>query len=134
MVGTNQSDFVSEWYLSIADVKALSNSGMGIGSHTCSHNLLSSVSEDKLRFELRNSKNFLENVTQERVTEFCYPFGGKLSYNRNTLEELSKAGFTVAHSVESRRIIPSDFTTPLELPRYDCNEFPFGTARSTDLI
>ena len=97
---------------------------MIIGSHSESHNLLSRLSYRKQFKELKNSKIFLEKVINKNIDTFCYPYGGKISYNYNTLEILKKLKYKLAYSVEYRDISFKDIQQkPYELPRYDTNDF-----------
>jgi peptidoglycan/xylan/chitin deacetylase (PgdA/CDA1 family) len=123
-------EFVSGWYLNDQDVRALVSAGMGVGSHTCSHRILSSLRTEEIDFELTKSKNLLAEISGTEVTDFCFPFGGPASYDRRVISSLENSGFEVAHSVDPRAIDLQSFKAPFELPRYDCNEFPFGTAHS----
>jgi len=61
---------------------------------------------------------------QSDIDFFCYPYGGKNSYNYNTIKILKKLKFKQAYSVESKDITKHKLSTNnLELPRYDCNLF-----------
>ena len=64
--------------------------GMIIGSHSQSHTLLSRLSYREQFKELKNSKIFLEKIIKKNIDTFCYPYGGKISYNDNTLKILKK--------------------------------------------
>ena len=59
---------------------------MLIGSHSESHTLLSRLSYGAQFKELNNSKIFLEKILNQSIDMFCYPYGGKSSYNNNTLK------------------------------------------------
>ncbi len=129
------SELSSSWYLSKEDVIELRDSGMRIGSHTSTHRLLSKLDKSTIFAELDESKRVLEKVLGEQIDEFCYPYGGWTSYNQDVKDVLAKLNFAVAHDVSPRPITQIDFRNKYELPRYDCNSFPFGTAWSLkDLI
>ena len=69
-------------------------------------------------------KIFLEKIINKNIDTFCYPYGGKISYNDNTLKILKKLKYKLAYSVEYRDISFKDIQQKLyELPRYDCNLF-----------
>ena len=113
-----------DYYLNKKEIKYLSSLGMIIGSHSESHTLLSKLSYKKQFSEIRDSKIFLEKIIKKKVDTFCYPYGGKVSYNRNTLNILKKLKFKLAYSVDYRDISFKDIKNkPFELPRYDCNLF-----------
>tara|TARA_A100001011_G_scaffold397210_1_gene497503 strand:+ start:1245 stop:2123 length:879 start_codon:yes stop_codon:yes gene_type:complete len=113
-----------DYYLNKKELRYLSSLGMIIGSHGESHTLLSRLSYKKQYKEITNSKFFLEKIINKEVNTFCYPYGRKMSYNKDTLKILRKLKFQFAYSVEYRDIKKSDIKKrPLELPRYDCNQF-----------
>ena len=113
-----------DYYLNKKEIKYLDSLGMIIGSHSESHTLLSRLSYEKQFKEIKNSKIFLEKIINKDVKIFCYPYGGKISYNYNTLKILKKLKFKLAYSIEYRDISFKDIKNkPYELPRYDCNLF-----------
>lgn len=113
-----------DYYLNKKEIKYLSSLGMIVGSHTESHTLLSRLSYEKQFREIKNSKIFLEKIINKNIDIFCYPHGGKISYNRNTLKILKKLKFKLAYSHDHRNITVKDLKNkPYELPRFDCNLF-----------
>ena len=113
-----------DYYLNKKEIRYLSSLGMIIGSHSESHTLLSRLSFKKQFEEIKNSKIFLEKIINKNIDTFCYPYGGKISYNKDTLKILKKLKFKLAYSVEYKDINFKDINNkPYELPRYDCNLF-----------
>ena len=113
-----------DYYMNKKEIKYLHSLGMIIGSHSQSHTLLSRLSYREQFKELKNSKIFLEKIIKKNIDTFCYPYGGKISYNDNTLKILKKLKYKLAYSVEYRDISFGDIRQkPYELPRYDCNLF-----------
>jgi peptidoglycan/xylan/chitin deacetylase (PgdA/CDA1 family) len=49
--------------------------GIQAGSHTVTHPILTRISDERLRMELRDSKARLESVLGHEVSLFCYPNG-----------------------------------------------------------
>jgi len=113
-------EFVSQWYLNEKEISLLSMLGFEIGSHTCSHRLLSRLDLRDIRYELNESKSALENVSTNSIRSFCFPYGGERSYNKEILEELKKSQYSDAFSVKSS-VIGKEST--FELHRFDCNFF-----------
>ena len=112
------------YYLNKKEIKHISSMGMIIGSHTESHTLLSRLSYQKQYSEIRKSKVFLESIIKKKIDAFCYPYGGKKSYNKDTINVLKKLKFKIGYNTECRDITKKDLLkNPLELPRYDCNQF-----------
>jgi peptidoglycan/xylan/chitin deacetylase (PgdA/CDA1 family) len=124
------AELSSTWYLSEQEVREIDASGMRIGSHTSTHRLLSKLDRAEIFNELHESKVTLERLLGKTVDEFCYPYGGSNSYNQVVKDTLSSLHYSVAHDVSARRISADDFKNKYELPRFDCNEFPFGKAHS----
>ena len=113
-----------DYYLNKKEIKYLKSLGMLIGSHSESHTLLSRLSYREQFKELNNSKIFLQKTINQSIDIFCYPYGGKISYNDNTLKILKKLKYKLAYSVEYRDISFKDIQQkPYELPRYNCNIF-----------
>ncbi len=129
-LSTSLSDLSSSWYLSSQDVKSLVEAGMKIGSHANTHRLLPQLDEQEIISELSESKRILESIIESEVNEFCYPYGGPHSYNRSIQQTLAKLNYAVAHDVSPRPISKKDFDARFALPRYNCNELPFGIAHS----
>ena len=110
-------------YLSLNEIKEISEMGFEIGSHGVSHTLLTRMDTNSQKEELYNSKKLLEEITSRNINSFCYPYGGKKSYNKYTLKLLEEVDYHNAISVENRDInketIKNNF---FEIPRYDCNQ------------
>lgn len=118
----------ADFYLTKDEIFEMENNGMIIGSHSHSHTLLSNLSKEEQDIEIKSSITYLNGILKEKLRTFCYPYGGKLSYNESTLDILKKENIDFAFTVESRDIIESDLEEKYFIPRYDCNEFPYGKA------
>ena len=113
----------SDVYLSMSEILEISSMGFEIGSHGSSHIPFSRLSAEDQCVELSVSREYLQGITGKSVNSFCYPYGGKSSYNKSTLTFLRDLGYTNAISVEHRDILPEDLVVnPYEIPRYDCNQ------------
>jgi large repetitive protein len=62
-------------YFTPAQVKALSQAGHEIGSHTRTHPHMTELSDADLLEEVRGSKQALEDMTGQSVKTFAYPYG-----------------------------------------------------------
>ncbi len=63
-------------HLNITQLKELaSNELVEFGSHSVNHYDLTTLSEEKIYYELMHSKKFLEDILQYEITSFSYPFG-----------------------------------------------------------
>ena len=62
-------------YMTWPQLRGLVAAGMDIGSHTVDHQDLGTLSEDKVRFELRDSRNILQQTLHVSVQWLTYPSG-----------------------------------------------------------
>ena len=80
----------SDIYLTQKQIKKMHEMGMIIGCHSTSHVPLSKLSYEKQFSEINQSKKFIEKITKKKCSHFCFPYGKKNSYNKNTLIILKK--------------------------------------------
>jgi peptidoglycan/xylan/chitin deacetylase (PgdA/CDA1 family) len=72
-------------------IRALASSSLvSIGAHGHYHNDLAKINIKDTAGELSFSKKYLENIIQEPVNAFAFPYG---SYNTDVVNESKKAGF-----------------------------------------
>ena len=113
-----------DYYLNKKEIKYLSSLGMIVGGHTHDHPVLSRLSYKKQFSQIKNNKIFLEKIINKTIDTFCYPYGSKLSYNRNTISILKKLKFKNAFTTLAGDISYKNISKkPFELPRNDCNIF-----------
>jgi peptidoglycan/xylan/chitin deacetylase (PgdA/CDA1 family) len=102
--------------LTVAELTELARGDLvSIGAHTRTHPVLARLSDDAARAEVVGSKEWLEDVLNEPVTAFSYPYGGSDHYGRNAVEIVRAAGFELACSGEPGPVTPR--CDPLQLPR-----------------
>lgn len=119
-----------DYYMSIDELQELRESGMVVGSHSVSHRVFSKLAPEEQENEIRRSFDFLqEQLGGLHPKTFCYPYGGDHTYTDVTLEILEEYGCELAFDVNPRDITLEDIRNQhLALPRYDCNDFPYGEA------
>jgi peptidoglycan/xylan/chitin deacetylase (PgdA/CDA1 family) len=88
--------------MTVSDIKAWVQGGMEIGSHTCTHADLSQLSLPEVRKEMQQSKRDLENILQEDVTQFCYPYGHFLPAHEDLVLETGYVAATTTHRGRAR--------------------------------
>lgn len=121
------------FYLQEQHIKDMIDYGMSIGSHGHTHTLFSNLTHEEQHIEINESFDVIRCITNNKnINSFCYPYGGKLSYNEHTIQCLQNANIDFAFSVESRDINKTDVQVKYELPRFDCNEFKYGKARKEE--
>lgn len=118
-----------DFYLSREQVAELVDRGHVVGAHGVSHRVMSTLSVNEQREEISHSIALLHEVTDGRAAPlFCYPYGGRETFDDQTESLLADHGFRAAFAVDPRPVTPSDIDRRFALPRFDCNMFPFGTA------
>ena len=84
-----------------AHVRALSDAGIEIGSHTATHPVLSRLQDDvQLEHELFASKAAIEACTGKPVLSFSYPTGGASAYSDKVVACVKRAGYRFAFTYE----------------------------------
>jgi len=80
-------------YLRPDQIKYLSDNGFEIGSHSVTHSLFTAkyMNESKIKFELKQSKIYLEGITGKPVNSFCFPSG---FHNSKSIELAKENGYT----------------------------------------
>lgn len=79
-------------------LRELDRNGLEIGSHTCSHPILTGLTDERLRQELEDSKAKLETELGRRVETFCYPNGDQ---DERVRRAVRRAGYQCAVTCES---------------------------------
>lgn len=84
-------------HLTTTQLKALSEAGWRVGSHTKSHLALTTLAPAQLRAELVDSKKFLEDLLGKRVASISFPFG---NFDARVIEACKEAGYDEAISIK----------------------------------
>lgn len=121
---------VNKFYINDQQMQKMKDGGMIIGSHSVSHPVMSKLSFDEQKIEIQQSFARLNDYIDVSDKTFCYPYGGKHSYTDETVQILNQEQCIFSFDVNSRDITIQDIVNrPQTLPRYDCNEFPYGQVR-----
>ncbi len=125
-------DLAARLYMGKEELRALLDAGMIVGSHSVSHPVMSRLKAKDQEHEIVESFATLEKTLgQVYPRTFCYPYGGKHTFTKTTERLLNKNGVVLAFAVYKSDITEEHIrTTPLALPRYDCNMFPYGQCRT----
>lgn len=128
-------DNVSDFYLNFDEIKEMNDAGMTIGSHTVSHSIMSKLSMNEQREEIKDSFELLHTVINElAIKTFCYPYGGFHTFTGETEKILTEENCLFSFNVEHRDVTIIDIQNrPQALPRYDCNYFPYGKCRENNI-
>jgi peptidoglycan/xylan/chitin deacetylase (PgdA/CDA1 family) len=95
------------------EVREMESAGIEIGSHTVTHPLLTNIGIERLRRELTESRNRLEDVLDHRVDLFCYPNGNS---SAAVVQEVERAGYRCAVTTDPG--FNDDRSNPLTLRRF----------------
>jgi peptidoglycan/xylan/chitin deacetylase (PgdA/CDA1 family) len=98
-----------------AGLSALGDFGIDVGSHTCSHGIVSRFSPSEMERELGESKRLIEAATGRPCTMFCYPNGAPGDFDATTRKRVMAAGYRGAVTTIKRRVVPGD--DRYEIPR-----------------
>lgn len=85
------------YYMDSAMLKEMADYGLDIESHTLNHKKLSELSYEEQLKELKDSKDFIENITGKEVLSVAYPFG---SYNETTFKATKDAGYKMGFTTD----------------------------------
>jgi peptidoglycan/xylan/chitin deacetylase (PgdA/CDA1 family) len=83
-------------HLSWKQIVEMAKAGFEFGSHTVNHPDLTRIERKFLRYELRRSKESLEQRLGRKVNFLSYPFG---RYNQEVEEEVQEAGYLAAYAI-----------------------------------
>ena len=118
-----------DFYVSLNSLLEMKNNGMVIGSHSVSHPVMSKLNYQDQSQELQESFAALDGLIDQRAITYCHPYGGRHSFDNNTIEILNKLDVAYSFMVDPREIIAEDFVLSKQsLPRFDCNKFEHGAA------
>lgn len=104
-----------EW----GNIRELATSGIGIGAHTLSHPVLSTLTRQEAEAEIMGSKAVIEMRIGLKVNDFCYPNGQAEDFTDETRKVVAEAGFTNAVAAYHDRIATTDIYA---LRRYGVGE------------
>ncbi len=119
--------------------REMADAGVEIGSHTLSHPILTGLSDERLRDEVRQSRDRIQHALGRNVETFCYPNG---NYDPRAQLEVARAGYVCAVTTEVG--LNNERSDPLALRRihgeYELAHFVKNTsgfdrrARQTDVL
>lgn len=102
-------------FMSWDNIKTMFDNNMEIGSHTISHQILTSLSKAEQEYEIFQSKKIIEDETSIIPYAFAYPVGSSNCYDSTSKILCQNAGYLLAFNNQSgiNRIIKD----PLDLYR-----------------
>lgn len=107
------------------EVKTLSGARIiEIGGHTISHPKLAKIPENEQFKEISEGKRITEEILGFPLLGFAYPFGGKDSFNKITIELVKRTGFHYACANIHERV--TNRSNVFALPRFIARNWNVG--------
>jgi peptidoglycan/xylan/chitin deacetylase (PgdA/CDA1 family) len=106
--GTNSWDrgvVAEKPLMSLDDWQTWRDAGMDIGSHTCTHADLNTLTDEDARRQIVDSRHDLEHALGCEVRHFCYPYGRFDAVHSHMAHE---AGYRTATTTRRGRVQPGD--------------------------
>jgi peptidoglycan/xylan/chitin deacetylase (PgdA/CDA1 family) len=97
-------DFGEEMFsfLNWDEVREIHRLGFDIGSHSVEHPILSRVGKERLREDLRVSKQTIESEVGCECYSFAYPNGGRRDFDEEAPAAILEAGYQIAFTLMGR--------------------------------
>jgi len=89
-------------FLSWAQIKEMKSGGMTIGSHTCSHRILTHIDQENQLLELEQSKQCLEQYLGCDIDSVAYPVGQSNTFNDDICEITQKLGYKIGFTFTNK--------------------------------
>ena len=106
-----------KWSLSWEDILEMNRLGVSFGSHTHTHQILTTLPSGRVQTEIRLSKTALEHALGAPCRTFAYPNG---NWNPMIRDVVAREGFKLAFTTERGAWTPS--CDPLSIPRANVYE------------
>jgi peptidoglycan/xylan/chitin deacetylase (PgdA/CDA1 family) len=97
-LGVEDGETSKETMLDWEEIRMMHANGIRLGSHTCSHAILSRLEPEELWKEVCFSKGAIENAVRCKVSMFAYPNGTQDDFDERTKRALRDAGYELAVS------------------------------------
>lgn len=101
---------------------------MAFGSHTHSHEILTKLSPELQREEVRYSREVLERELKRRVDTLAYPVGLKHCFSGETIRALKDTGYRAAFSFYGGSNRTGEIQ-PFDIQRYGVADQSYGLFR-----
>jgi peptidoglycan/xylan/chitin deacetylase (PgdA/CDA1 family) len=115
-IGVNEAKFIKDYYMDRSMIKDLGSRGY-LGSHAETHLPLATLSARKIKKELCNTREFLEEVSGTKITAISYPLGNTMAVSRKVGDIALETGHRIGWTME--RAVNQSLDDPLLLARLD---------------
>ncbi|MDP3789084.1 MAG: polysaccharide deacetylase family protein [Candidatus Omnitrophota bacterium] len=102
---------IGEWvgragYMGWKEITELKSNGMTIGSHGMTHRLLTTLKNEELDYELKESKRILEDNLNISITSLSIPRG---FHNKKVMDMAKAAGYDQIFTSKERIVVRADW-------------------------
>jgi glycosyltransferase involved in cell wall biosynthesis/peptidoglycan/xylan/chitin deacetylase (PgdA/CDA1 family) len=87
--------FMLDW----GDIKLMQKNGISFGSHGMTHSILTTLSNEEVEYEIRESKEIMQKEIGTEINLFSYPNGGERDFNSNIERVLRENNYLSACSL-----------------------------------
>lgn len=108
--------------LNLEEINIMEKDGIGFGSHTVTHRMLSNLDSNTANDEICRSKSELENLLKKEMCYFAYPYGKKRHYTEEVKVKVKQAGYKAAFTTENTET--NTHSDRFELGRFCIRNFP----------
>ena len=115
-------DISKQIYINKRQLSEMFDDGQIIGSHTFTHQVLSTLDKKNQTHEIEKSFNDLSDFIFPYFKTISFPFGYKFTYNKHTLEILEKQKVNYGFIFDNKE---NRGFKRHEISREDCNKFIF---------
>lgn len=119
----DENEVLEDLYMKEKDLEYLAQKGC-LGSHTHSHYPIGLLSKENINFELQQSKNYLQELTNTNINLVSYPYGSPETATEIVAEIAGDLGFKFGFT--TTKGTNSDKSNRLLLNRFDCNDLIGG--------
>ena len=119
-VGISEEKLAYELYMTEDQVRTMKRHGMFIGIHGYDHYWLGNLSPEEMKKDIDMGLDALDEFIDRKRWVMNYPYG---NHSPAVLDYIASKGACVGLTTVPR-IADLKKDSPLELPRFDCNDFP----------
>jgi peptidoglycan/xylan/chitin deacetylase (PgdA/CDA1 family) len=121
-------DGAERCFLDWQEARDMQKHGMAFGSHTHSHEILTKLSPELQREEVRYSREILERELNRCIDILAYPVGLKHCFSADTVSALEQTGYRAAFSFYGGSNRPGHIQ-PFDIKRYGVGDQSFARLR-----
>jgi len=115
----DEENFCKELYMDYDEMKEMLEHNVTFGGHTHTHPILSTLSKENQRYELKKSKEILEKNLGTKINFFSYPNG---KFNEDTINILKEQKYSCALSTKVK--LNEGIVDKFKICRFDANDVP----------